>query len=300
MQDSCDETVLFPFHFKKKKIEKEIEKDRERDTRNVMLKYIFGTLVSGLTFSDIVEYRMKNQDAVVELPIDTVSIIVCALNESKFIEQCVQSLRYQSIIQQYPEYFELILVDNGSVDNTIELAKPYVDMILRAPRGKLNARNMGALHSNGNIIVAVDGDCNFPYNWLNSLLKPFQDPNIVAVVGSRFDKNTPFPENITILANFIDKKIINTTKISGGNSAYYKHHFYMSGGFNTNINQLDQKIIQKEEEYDFGARISKFGKIVFKLNAPCFHLGGEIGGCRLGLIDKEKCEKFGIGIQRFG
>lgn len=272
-------------------------------------KIAFGALASGLAISDVIEYQMNNQDTVVEPPIDSVSIIVCALNESQYIEQCVQSLRHQSIIDKYPEYFELILVDNGSTDNTIELAKPYVDIVLKAPRGKLNARNIGTLYSNGNIIVATDGDCYYPYNWLNSLLKPFRnDVGVVTVVGSRFDKNTPFPENLTILANFVDKRIVNTKKISGSNSAYYKHLDLLTGGFNENINQLDQKTIQQEEEYNFGERILKFvnknentnGKIVFKLDASCYHLGGEIGGCRLGLVDKEKCLKYGIGIQRFG
>lgn len=266
-------------------------------------KIAFGALVSSLTLSDIVEYQMNSQDSVIESPIDTVSIIVCALNESKFIEQCLQSLKSQSIIEKYPQYFELIIVDSGSTDNTLKLAKKYLsasDKIIIARKGKLAARNIGTDYSSGNIIVAADADCIYPRHSLNTLLKTFRyNADVVAVQGSRFEYYTPIPSSIVHLSNFIDKQIINTSKLTGQFSAFYKHLFYITGKFNENINQLNVKEVQQEEEYNFGKRLSQYGRLIFKLNAPCIHLGGERGFCRM-YYDNDKCDKYKISIERFG
>lgn len=269
-----------------------------------MLEYVFGALVSGLTISDIVEYQMNNQDVVVESPIDSVSIILCTYNEAPFIEQCLQSLKSQSIVQQYPQDFELILVDSGSNDNTVELANRYLssdDKIIVVGRGKLTARNIGTDLSKGNIVVSVDADTKYPYNWLNTLMKPFQDPETVAVHGSTFDYTIPnVPGQFYTLASYIGRTFVRPTQMTGRNSAYYKHLFYQIGKFDETINQTDVSEMLKEEEYSFGEKLSQFGKVVYKMNASCNHLGGQRMGCRFGITNKELCKAQGIGIHRFG
>lgn len=266
-----------------------------------MLEYVFGAMVSGLAISDIVEYQMNNQDTIVEPPIDSVSIILCTYNEAPFIEQCLQSLKSQSIIQQYPQDFELILVDSGSKDRTVELAKPYVDRIIHAQKGKLTARNIGTDVSRGNIVVSVDADTIYPYNWLNTLLKPFQDPHVVAVHGGTFDYTIPnVPGQFYTLATYLQRKIIRPTQMTGRNSAYYKHLFYLSGKFDETIDQINVDEMLKEEEYSFGEKLSQFGKVVYKMNASCNHLGGQRLGCRIGMTNKELCNQYGVGIKRFG
>ncbi len=63
--------------------------------------------------------------------------------EEKFIETAASSIRDQSIIQQYPYYFEFIIVDNDSIYNTMKLALPFADKVVQSSRGKLSARNYG-------------------------------------------------------------------------------------------------------------------------------------------------------------
>ena len=48
--------------------------------------------------------------------------------------------------------------------------------------------------------------------------------------------------------------------------------FYLSGYFDESINQMNVYEMVREEEQEFGPRLSKFGKIVFKMNANCIHL----------------------------
>jgi len=266
-----------------------------------MLYAAFGALVSSLTISDIIEYRMNNPDTKIQPPIDTISIIMASLNEERFIENCLLSIRNQTLIKEYPEFFEIILVDSGSEDRTVELARPYVDKIIYAPKGKLTARNLATDQANGNIIVSVDADCYYNQHWLNTLLSEFYDPNVVAVSGTAFDNNInlPFVQNFIYILDNIGRTISYPNKMSGRNSAYYKQLFYLTGRFNEKINQLDVDEMLKEEEYGFGNRLAKYGIVKYKINAATIHFGGYRGLCRIG-FNSDQCKTDKISIERFG
>lgn len=264
------------------------------------------TLHSGL-LSDIVEQSMKNYDTDIIEPIDRVSIIMPSFNEDKYIESAASSVREQSIIQEYPEYFEFILVDSQSTDKTVELAEPYVDKIIISPRGKLTARNLATDQSNGNIIVSVDADTFYPYHWLNTLLKPFSDlssnlnhEHIVGINGTTFDYEFSRMEGDYFTTKYnIHYRNLYPNQMIGRNSAYYKHAFYLAQRFPENVNQFDLGVMVREEEMNFGNRLSKLGKIIFKINASCVHLGGKKGGCRYGLVDQKECKEYLFGKERF-
>ena len=108
-----------------------------------------------------------------------VSVVIPALNEETIIEQCLQSIRRQTVP------VELIIVDNGSVDRTPEIARQYCDKVLIRPEYTLaQMRDLGALESSGDIIVTTDADCVAPPNWIEELVKPFKDLKVVAVGGA--------------------------------------------------------------------------------------------------------------------
>ncbi len=275
----------------------------------ILGKIGISTVLGTLTINRFIEREMNNPNIETFKPIDTVSIIIPSYNEEKFIKKSLSSIRGQSILQEYSEFFETILIDSGSTDNTVPLAESYVDKVIQTKtRGKLTARNLATLQSNGNIIVSVDSDCYYPPFWLNTLLEPFNNisdpnynPNISGVVGSTSDPYIPgIPMLIMNFKEILARKILDPNKMIGRNSAYYKHVFYQTGLFNENVNQMDVTAMVKEEEQDFGTRLSKIGNVKFKLNANCIHLGGERIGCRLGTLNKEICKPKEIGIQRFG
>jgi len=231
-------------------------------------------------------------------PSKKVSIIMPTIDEEKYIEFAVSSIRSQSIIQEYPDDFEFILVDSNSVDRTVEIACNYVDKIIYSDRGKLTARNLATKHAKGDIIVSVDADCFYPYHWLNTLLEPFNDKNVVAACGSTVDNNVPiFGGVLFSVANTLDKTVVHKYILSGRNSAYLKETFYKVGEFNTDINQLDVKQVVVEEEIEFGRRLAKHGKVIYKHNAPCIHLDTKRKACRFGIIKDEYCSE--IGKRRF-
>ena len=267
------------------------------------------TIIGGLgilTSSSIIEKEMKEYDIDVLCPIDMVSIIVSSFNESAFIETCLSSLRNQNIIQEYPRYFEIILADSCSTDGTIEIAEHYVDRIIITPRGKLTSRNIAAQEAKGGIIVSVDSDSYYPYHWLNTLLKPLIDytnpkyKNVVGVFGSTFDYTiNNIPGQLLSLADFIYNSTLNTTRMVGRNSAYRKWAFFLANRFDENVNQFDIWSIFGEEERAFGQRLSKLGKVIYKLNASCYHMGGFKTIGRLGFCSEQIMDKYQFGKDRF-
>lgn len=260
-----------------------------------------------LSLSDLIEnHYYKNYYDNILKPIDNISIIMVSYNEENFIETAAKSIREQSIIQKYPQYFEFMLVDNSSTDNTINKALPYIDKLYVTPRGKLTGRNLGINMSEGNIIVAVDADIYYPTHWLNTMLKPFNDFNnleykdVIGVSGTILDYIIPRPLPIELrnILNIFNPNLFRNIML-GGNSAFWKHYFYLTGKFNENINQLNLKEVNKEEEIFFAKRLSEFGRITYVPNASCIHLGGERTGCRLKLIQGEICNKYKFGIEQF-
>ncbi len=108
-----------------------------------------------------------------------ISVVIPALNEETIIEDCLKSIRRQT------QTVELILIDNGSIDRTPEIAQQYCDKVLIRPGYTLaQMRDLGALEAKGDIIVTTDADCIAPETWIMELTKPFQDPKVAAVGGA--------------------------------------------------------------------------------------------------------------------
>lgn len=90
---------------------------------------------------------------------DTISILVPVYNVSKYIKQCIESV----ISQTYP-YWELVLVDDGSTDESPTICDNFVNkdsrikVIHKKNGGLASARNAGLENASGSWIMMLDGD----------------------------------------------------------------------------------------------------------------------------------------------
>ncbi len=108
------------------------------------------------------------------------SVIVPVLNEEKTLESTLLSLRNQTF-----KDFELIVVDNGSTDRSVEIARKYADVLLfEEKRGVINALKKGFSKAKGEIILSCDADTEYPPDYLERLSKIFsKSKDVVAVYG---------------------------------------------------------------------------------------------------------------------
>lgn len=110
-----------------------------------------------------------------------ISILVCSHNNAPLLEQCLYAIR-QSILSNY----ELIVVDDCSIDNSAEIAYKYADTVKKftTHRGRSAARNQAYQVSCGDILVFIDADVIIFPDALNNILQHFCDnPEISALTG---------------------------------------------------------------------------------------------------------------------
>ena len=110
-----------------------------------------------------------------------ISVIIPAYNAEKTVVQCIQSLLHQTIPS---DKYEIILVNDGSTDRTEEVTKSLgVKYFYQSNQGPATARNKGVALAHGDIILFTDSDCITERNWIEEMIKPFNDPDVVGVKG---------------------------------------------------------------------------------------------------------------------
>lgn len=100
------------------------------------------------------------------------TIVVCARNESTHIAHLLTALMSQSYINR-----EIIVVDDGSTDNTVEIVHSFAEIILVAlPEsvGKKAALRKGLEHATGELIICTDADCVMGNDWIRALVNCYQ------------------------------------------------------------------------------------------------------------------------------
>ncbi|HEX6711850.1 MAG TPA: glycosyltransferase, partial [Thermoleophilaceae bacterium] len=114
-----------------------------------------------------------------------ISVVVCSYNGSATIEHCLAGLDGQT----YPDY-EVIVVSDGSTDETAEIARRHPVRLIETPnRGLAAARNTGLAAAGGEIVAYIDDDAQPDPDWLAFLAHAFDSTDYAAIGGP----NVPWP-----------------------------------------------------------------------------------------------------------
>jgi glycosyltransferase involved in cell wall biosynthesis len=185
-----------------------------------------------------------------EIKPSTVSIIIPAFNEENYISHCLESVLKLDPLNSDKE---IIVVDNGSCDNTIEICKSYGAKVLVKKEGTIaSLRNYGAKFSKGKILAFLDADCVVPKNWLERAFTYLNGEDRV-ILGFRLS----IPENCNWVAKCWDllfgKRYMTREAdwIPTGNMIMAREAFTLINGFD--------ETLESNEDYDFCFRIRNQG-----------------------------------------
>lgn len=163
-----------------------------------------------------------------------ISIIIPCYNQSSFLDECLQS-----VLDQTYQDWECIIVDDGSPDNTGNIAKNWIEKDSRFKYykkingGVSSARNYGIKYAQGNWILALDGDDKIANRYLELASKEFyNDPDIIYCIGNYFGTK----QGEIILDDFNIQKILLENQIFC--TAFFKKKDWQDiGGFDESMNK---------------------------------------------------------------
>jgi GT2 family glycosyltransferase len=142
-------------------------------------------------------HRQVGDEAGTPEAVPLASVIVVCWNSAHVLRRCLERL----LAQDYANY-EIVVVDDGSQDDTFELARDALahgeGAVVRSPlnRGCPHARNLGLRHANGEIIAFIDADGFAAPDWLRQLVAAFDaDATIGAAASTVFFEGNPLVIN---------------------------------------------------------------------------------------------------------
>jgi glycosyltransferase involved in cell wall biosynthesis len=115
-----------------------------------------------------------------------VSVIVPVWNRPEDIRQCLASLTQQTLSKSD---YEIIVVDNGSSDETPDVARAFegVTVLTESRPGSYAARNLGLSVARGRHVAFIDSDCTADPHWLEAALRAAQVQPEAGVIAGHID-----------------------------------------------------------------------------------------------------------------
>lgn len=193
-----------------------------------------------------------------------VSVIIPVKNGVKYIDDCL----YAIFAIDYPkDKYEILVIDNGSIDSTVSIAKSWGVLVYNKPGVSISAlRNYGAKMAKGAILAFVDVDCIVDESWMKAASRYFGDEKVVC-----FGSTPEIPVNSTWVqkAWYINKhgrkEVQEVDWLESMNLFVKKTVFNEIGGFNERLETC--------EDVDLCYRLGQKHTIVSDKRIKSIHLG---------------------------
>ena len=162
-----------------------------------------------------------------------ISIIIPTHNSESTIKRCLDSLSSQSIPR---EQFEIIVVDDGSKDKTIQIANECKadHIIVTEPCFQGKARNLGVKNAKGEFLAFIDSDCVAKEGWIGSIISELKKLDAVTgpITNGNSQSNVAWAEYLIEFGGWDEHRPRSQVRfLPGCNQAYTKTAFEKTSGF---------------------------------------------------------------------
>jgi cellulose synthase/poly-beta-1,6-N-acetylglucosamine synthase-like glycosyltransferase len=197
-----------------------------------------------------------------------ISVVVPVHNGANQIGTCLEALAYQSVPQGT---YEVIVVDDGSTDDTAQVVRRYPARLLaQGWRGAAAARNQGLFAAQGDLVLFTDADCEPAPDWIEQMCAPFDDSQVSGVKGVYRTRQK------SLVARFVQLEYEDKYKrmardqyidfIDTYSAGYRCEVLRTAGGFDTSFPAASV------EDQELSFRLAKAGhRLVFQPSAVVYH-----------------------------
>lgn len=200
-----------------------------------------------------------------------ISIVIPALNEEKNISKCLSGILHSDYSQ---EKIEIIVVDNGSTDNTVVVAQKYGAKVISSPCATIGGlRNLGWRSSKGDYVAFLDADCIPDRSWLPRSLEILNAVSRcvavsgVLVIDRDGQATSPWIERLWV--DYLRSKHTNGLTVSSTLSSFC---FVVPVKYLDKVNGFNETL-RTCEDSDLGYRLSSIGDIIIDPRIEIVHLG---------------------------
>ncbi len=174
-----------------------------------------------------------------------VSITIPTKNEEKNIEACLKSIKEQT----YPN-IEIIVIDNFSNDNTVELAKKYTPHVFQKGPERSAQRNYGMIEkSQGEFVIFIDADMTLSPRLIHNCVNFIQETNCVALHIKEIVSGKSYWSQVRRFErSFYDGTIVDGAR------------FFTKEAF-TKVNGFDE-LMSGPEDWDLDKKLKQIGSIL--------------------------------------
>lgn len=193
-----------------------------------------------------------------------ISLVVCTYNRSGSLLKTLESIAQSTVPPDF--FWELLIVDNNSTDNTRSLVEAFgksvalnVRYLFEPKQGLSHARNCAIANAKGDLIVFTDDDVLVDPHWFEEVVKPFAEPEctavggkIIAVWNSKrpkwFSEHGPYALDKAIISFDMGNQDSDLQRAPfGANMAFRKEAFEKFGGFRTDLGRQGNDVMVGED-----------------------------------------------------
>jgi GT2 family glycosyltransferase len=210
---------------------------------------------------------------------ELVSVIILNHNGKRFLESCLRSVLQST----YPN-FEVILVDNGSSDDSVEFVTgkfggiPRLKVVeISRNHGFAEGNNIGAKHAKGGFLVFLNNDTRTPSDWLSKLVSAVLADRRIGIAACRI-LSASDPEGLLIgnVDKFGTGVLVNMNEDRDCETIASGPAFLITRDCWLRVGGFDSKYFMYMEDIDLAWRVKLLGyKVVAVTSSSIYH---HIGG----------------------